>query len=312
MVDHEGGSFVPGPLDELVPGLRVRKERLPALVAHPRVSRVTDDHGRDVIVLASFASIDNPRALHKAFQPIVEAALLSELSQPQASDARPLSALDLYTFAPFTFEPDAALALFGFARRSIDGSSRKALALLRREAQLLDSAVSEEPVLSFRAEFSPPAALAVTAASRLRSQQQSAPWGAEPGALARRLASVLHELGFAGVEPTRAGIEKLESLLIQDTPHAIRWIDPLCFQALCDLIAVAAHNTWGANVEWAVCEPDPDDGLAPPPLVRVYKHRDRSSGHVPLGEHVLRWGVMPRQVGEDIPTLGAWAEHEFT
>ena len=127
-----------------------------------------------------------------------------------------------------------------------------------------------------------------------------------------RLATVLYELGFSGVEPTRAGIERLESILVQDTTDVIRWMDPSCFQALCDLIAVAAHNTWGANVEWAVCEPDADTGLAPPPLVRVYKHRDRSSGHVPLGEHILRWCMMPQRAGEDIPTLGAWAEHEFT
>ncbi len=313
MADEQGGSFIPGPLDELVPGLRVRTERLPALVAHPRISRVTDDPGRDVVVLASFATVDNARALHQAWKPIIEASLLSVLSQAQTPDSKSPIALDLYTFAPFPFEPDAAFALFGFKPHVIDGDARRALGLLRREALLLETPVRDEPLRCFRAALAQPTSeLPAQAAAQLRAQASGAHWGAEPGALARSLAAALHGLGFAGVEPTRTGIERLESLLVQDTSHVIRWIDPICFQALCDLVAVAAHNTWGANIEWAVCEPDEDTGLAPPPLIRMYKHRDRSSGHVPIGEHILRWCMMPRQPGEDIPTLGAWAEHEFT
>ncbi len=313
MVDTQGDSFVPGPLDELVPGLRVRAARWPALVAHPRVSRVTNDAGRDVIVLASFAAAEGPRALHTACKPIVEAALLSTLSQPPSGGRPPLSALELYCFVPFAFDPAPALAFLGFAPRPLGDATRRALALLRREAQLLEHPFAEDPSRLFRAEFAQPtSALAVAAAAALHESPAVGPWGATPGALSRRLTDVLDGLGFTGVEPTRDGIERLESILTHDTPLAIRWIDPLCFQALCDLVAVAAHATWGAQVEWAVCEPDPETGLAPPPLVRVYKHRDRSSGHVPLAEHVLRWAMMPRQPGEQIPTLGAWAEHEFT
>jgi len=313
MSEPEGGSFIPGPLDELVPGLRAKKERLPALTAHPRISRLREDDGGEVIVLASFATSPDQRAFHRAWKPIVEAALLSALSQPEPADAARLNGLSLYTFVPLPFEPDAALALFGFAPSAIDARSRHALALLRRESQLVEGLAVEEPILAFRAHFGAPThPLGSLLRDRLRNKLSNTVWGAEPGALARTLAQELHGLGYAGVEPTRAGIERAEALLIPEVDGAIRWMDPLCFQALCDLIAVAAHNTWGANVEWAVCEPDPDTSLAPPPLVRVYKHRDRSSGHVPLGEHVLRWCMMPRQAGEDIPTLGAWAEHEFT
>ena len=314
MADEQGGSFIPGPLDELVPGLRIRTERLPALAAHPRGSRVTNDAGEDVVVLASFAPIESARALHQAFKPIVEAALLSILSQPQTADLRSPVALELYTFAPFPFAPDAAFALFGFVAQPLDAhEGRRALALLRREALLLDGQVSDEPLLRFRATLHvTPSDIVRQTTARLRAEATGTPWGTEPGALARRLAVVLHELSFAGVEPSRAGIERLESILVSDAHDVIRWLDPLCFQALCDLVAVAAHNTWGANVEWAVCEVDTETSLAPPPLIRVYKHSDRSSGHVPLGEHILRWCMMPRRAGEDIPTLGAWAEHEFT
>lgn len=313
MSDPESGSFIPGPLDELVPGLRAKKERLPALTAHPRVSRIREDDGGDVVVLASFAPCADQRAFHTAFKPIIEASLLSALSQPEAADAPRLKALSLYTFSALPFDPSAALALFGFAPSAVDGRSRRALALLRREAQLVEGLTVDEPILAYRADFAAPThPLTPGLEARLRAKLAGTVWGAEPGALARTLAQELHALGYSGVEPTRAGIERAEAVLIPDVAGAIRWLDPLCFQALCDLVAVAAHNTWGANVEWAVCEPDPDTGLAPPPLVRVYKHTDRSSGHVPLGEHVLRWCMMPKQAGEDIPTLGAWAEHEFT
>jgi hypothetical protein len=133
-------------------------------------------------------------------------------------------------------------------------------------------------------------------------------FGEEPGRLARALAEALRE--HAHIEPTRAGIEAVESALVQQDPFVVRFMPPLAFQGLCDLIAVAAHSTWGREVEWGVCEPDPDTGLAPPPVLRVT--RDGESFHVPLGEHVLRWCVMPLSPGESVPTLGAWAEHEFT
>jgi hypothetical protein len=58
-----------------------------------------------------------------------------------------------------------------------------------------------------------------------------------------------------------------------------------------------------------VCEPDPETGLSPPPVLRVQRAGD--TFHVPLAEHVLRWCVMPVRPDEGVPTLGAWAEHEF-
>jgi hypothetical protein len=109
--------------------------------------------------------------------------------------------------------------------------------------------------------------------------------------------------------PTRAGIECLEAIVVQTGAGVIRWIEPLIFQALCDLIAVMAASQPGLDVEWGVCDPDPESGLSPPPVLRV--QRDGDAFHVPLAEHVLRWCVMPVAPGESVPTLGAWAEHEF-
>jgi hypothetical protein len=304
-------GFIPGPLDELVPNLRMRSERLPALPVHPRISRVGHDDGTCTLLMASFAGADDAKALHRALKPILEAALLAELSQPAPllrAGAPALRSVALFAFVPWSFDPAPALTPFALLPTPLEAASRKALALVRREAQLVDGLDAAEPLASFEATLvRPPAPLAREAETMLRDSIEG-PFGREPGLLSRKLADFCSKHGYPGIEPTRAGIERLEALLVQRTPDVIRFIDPLCFQALCDLVAVSALTTWGKQVEWAVCDPD-DHGLHPPPLVRVSDGGEPS--HVPLGEHVMRWCVMPCRAGEDIPTLGAWAEHEF-
>lgn len=312
MAENDAKTFVPGPLDELAPGLRRRSERLPALIAHPRVCRAQTSEGDNVVAMASFKASQGARNFHLAFRPLVEAVVLHELTQSaeELASQKRLQALELYTFAPLPFDPAEALSLLGLFPAALgDGSGREALALLRREAQLVDDGPGEEPLLRFRAGFAPPSTLATEAEKRLRMEPALGAWGSEPGVLARRLSDALDSLGHRGVEPTRTGIERLEQVLTQHTPDTLRFIPPLCFQALCDLIAVAAHTTYDCEVQWAVCERDPDTGLSPPPLIKVSgRHGD---GHVPLAEHILRWCVMPRRADEQIPSLGAWAEHEF-
>lgn len=316
MAEDEDG-FTPGPLDELVPGLRKRAERLPALPVHPRVVHARSPLGERSIVLASFAPAANVRALHAALKRVIEATLLAELSRPASElrgdqDEGALAALELYTFVPHPFPATPALAPFALFDAPLDHPrAHRALALLRREAQLVDATLPEEPHARAAAELvAAPHPLAAPLAQALRARGPQGPWGSAPGALARASATELAQLGHGGVEPTRAGIERLEAVVSQRTPGVIRWLDPLLFQALCDLIAVAASTTYAREVEWGVCEPDEDTGLAPPPLIRVAGKRD--SFHVPLGEHVLRWCVMPSAHGEEIPSLGAWTEHEFT
>lgn len=307
-------SFIPGPLDELVPGLRKRSERYPALPVHPRVVYARTPNGERNIVLASFAPAASARALHAALKRLVEAVLLAAVSRPKvelAPDERAPSALELYAFFAHPFEVGPALSPFALREAPLDEpSAHAASALLRREAQLVEGLVAAEPRARHRAPISAsahPCAAALELA--LREHGPDEPWGSQPGALARVCADQLARLGHAGVAPTRAGIERLEEVVVQRTPDAIRWIEPLSFQALCDLIAVTATVQYGREVEWAVCDPDEESKLAPPPLIRVAGKGE--SFHVPLGEHVLRWCMMPRAAAEEIPSLGAWAEHEF-
>ena len=307
-------SFIPGPLDELVPGLRKRAEKYPALPVHPRVVYARAPNGERNIVLASFAPAAGARALHAALKRLIEGVLLATVSRPKgelAEDERAPSALELYTFVAHPFDVTPALSPFALREAALDQpSAHAASALLRREAQLVEGLLVAEPQRLHRApirEGSHPLAAALERA--LREHGPDAPWGSQPGALARVCADQLAQLGHAGVAPTRAGIERLEEVVVQLTPGAIRWMEPLSFQALCDLIAVTATVQYGRDVEWAVCDPDEETKLAPPPLIRVAGRGE--SFHVPLGEHVLRWCMMPRAEAEAIPTLGAWAEHEF-
>jgi hypothetical protein len=308
-------AFVPGPLDELVPGLRKKLDRLPPLPVHPRVVRARNHDGSHGMVLLSFRPAQSARAFHAALKPMVEAALLSELctQASQLSEHDPaLTHLTLLCFADHALDLGSALAPFGFAPMELQSAEAvHLLALARREARTLSEPVPDEPLAAFRAAVtrsSHPLAAPLHAA--LREYAPDQPWGKSPGVLARTAADWLAtQAGFDGVAPTRAGIERLESVLVHQSPGEIRWIDPLSFQALCDLVAVLAASRGAPwHVEWGVCEPDAE-GVAPPPVLRV--QRDDETFHVPLGEHVLRWCIMPIRSHEDVPTLGAWAEHEF-
>jgi hypothetical protein len=311
----ESDSYAPGPLDQLVPGLRQKTQRWPALPVHPRVVHARSSSGDRTIVLASFAPPVSARALAAALKPVVEAALLAELSRSPAElveDSSQLDALELYAFCEPAFDCAPAPALFAMKSASLDEPSAHApLALLRHEALSVDGTVPDEPFARFRAALvRSPHPLAARLARSLCEAAPKEPWGTKPGALARLCADQLTSFGYAGVEPTRAGIELLEAVVVHRQHGVLRWIEPVLFQALCDLIAVSATVTFGRPVQWGVCEADDETKLAPPPVLLA--ERDGDQFHVPLGEHVLRWCVMPSAQGESIPTLGEWAEHEFT
>ncbi|MDB4974020.1 MAG: hypothetical protein JWN48_2361 [Myxococcaceae bacterium] len=312
---HDSDSYVPGPLDQFVPGLRRKAERWPALPVHPRVVHARAPGGDRTIVLASFAEPVSVKAFHAALKPLIEAALLAELSRPGSElveDGSELVALELYMFHAPAVDVAPMLTLFGFRPASLDEpSAHGALALLRREAQLVEGAVPEEAVSRYQAVFA--RSSHPLYARLVRSMRELAPrdaWGTKPGALARACADQLTSFGYIPIEPTREGIERLEAVIVPADAGVVRWLDPLLYQALCDLVAVAATVTFGRAVQWGVCEPDEETTLSPPPVLLA--ERDGDTFHVPLGEHVLGWCVMPRFESETIPTLGAWAEHEFS
>src|SRR5262245_33885160 len=115
-------AFIPGPLDELVPGLRTKGERLPALPVHPRVVRAQREDGSYALVMVSFAPPASVRAFHAALKPLVEATLLVELSRPPSAvkaDAARLGSLELFVFYEPSFELAPALVPFAFERADL-------------------------------------------------------------------------------------------------------------------------------------------------------------------------------------------------
>src|SRR3954451_6894338 len=100
MAEHdETQGFMPGPLDDLVPGLRRKSERWPALPVHPRILEAARDDGSHALAMASFAPAVSLKLFHTALKPLVEAALLSELSRPVEElreRTSKLRALELY------------------------------------------------------------------------------------------------------------------------------------------------------------------------------------------------------------------------
>jgi hypothetical protein len=313
-LDHGNDAYVPGPLDELFPGLRRKAEKLEALPVHPRVVRLPRQDGTRTIGLLSFGPAHSARALHAGLKPLLEAALLSELCAAPAELAagyQRLSELSLLMYVAQPFEVGPALSPFALEPvAAAAGEYAQLLALARREALSLAQPLTDDPCAVYRARVlrsEHPLASALHGAL-LQCGPHSA-WGREPGRLARTLADWLATQGQPELAPTRAGIERLEAIVVQRGTGVIRWIEPLIFQALCDLIAVMAASQPGLDVEWGVCDPDPESGLSPPPVLRVQRGGD--AFHVPLAEHVLRWCVMPVAPGESVPTLGAWAEHEF-
>lgn len=313
MADTPDDGATRSPLDVLIPGLGEPEARFPLYDVHPRAVQTALPGEGHALLLCSWRCPESAADLHGALRPLIEAALLAELSRPvqeQRDDPRDVRMLQLMAFAPFAFDAGPALRPFGLAERpQRDAAYHSAAALLRAEAQRVDGETPEDPVALYAADLhrSTDARL-LRAEAKLMTEAPGDPWGAQPGVLARAMADALSAEGIGGIEPSHAGILALEKLLVPDATGVIRWQSPLAFQALCDLLAVAAHG-WGMEVQWGVCEPDEETRLAPPPLIRA--QRGSTSGHVPLGEHVLRWCIMPRQPGEDIPSLADWARHEF-
>ena len=148
--------------------------------------------------------------------------------------------------------------------------------------------------------------------TQLREHAPKGPWGEQARARSRApCADRLAALGYAGVEPTRAGIERLEAVVVAPTrrrrpldrsaavPGAVRLGRGRC-----------AVIRSGAPVQWGVCEPDPETQLAPPPVLRV----DARRRELPCAARRARAALVrhAQRARRGIPTLGAWAEHEFT
>lgn len=282
---------------------------------HQRVLHVDREDGFDW-VLSVWDDPGGDRALHQGVQRLVEATLLSELSRPawdkDAMDRTP-RALRLVQLADVPGRVDAALRAFGFAPWEPPAEwLDERLRALRTEAR----AVGIETLGEVRAVWSAPIAEPdgmlgdqLRAIHTMMGDRLGADvWGATPGGPSRLLAELAKRFFGEEITPTLDGLRTLELLLVQQTPGVVRWLPPLLFQALCDFVGVVTVALWSEPVQWAVCTPEPD-GFVPPPVFRI----DSPDGatHVPIGQHLLRWCVMPLQPGEQIPPLADWIASQY-
>lgn len=311
MAERRPSPFVTSsrPLEEL------RQPPVARTPLHQRVLHV-DCEGGFEWVLALWADPGGARALHEAVQRLVEATLLSELSRPasdrDAMDRTP-RALRLIQLAPVDGPVDAALRAFGFTRDDPDPAwLDERLLSLRGEARSvgIDALGAVEAVWTAPIGETPGLlGEQLTAIHTMMSDRLGQDvWGATPGGPSRLLAEMIRRFFSEQVAPTVDGLETVELLLVRRDPGVIRWLRPLLWQALCDLVGVVTVTVWGEPVQWAVCTPEPD-GFVPPPVFRI----DGKGGltHVPIGLHVLRWCVMPLQPGEELPTLARWIASQY-
>ncbi|MEO0323680.1 MAG: hypothetical protein AAF447_12040 [Myxococcota bacterium] len=300
---------------ELPEGLKKPAPPVPRRAVHPRVMElpVPGNAAQPFdLALVLWDDPGGPEKTHGALRPLVEAALLVELSRPAATlPAAAVSPASLRFFA-YADVPqlDEAVAAFGLRRDAAPSLGEAALRALRGEASASGREPPEAPVATFTAPAALPAKPQVAALeTRLRGNLGEAVFGAPPGGLFAKLNEALEAEGEAPLPPVAASLDTLEAMLAGRPPGPLRWMPPLFFQALADAIGVIAVQEFGQKVQWAECQPD-DEGVAPPPLVRS-RGEGGSWEHVPLGLHLLRWCVMPLQAGERIPPLSEWMLDQF-
>lgn len=313
------GSAAPaasGPLDELRPELRQTPESpVPVEPVHRRVLRVDAEDGVS-LVLACWSDPGGHVQLHHALRPRIEGALLASVTRPPSLPGEDVHDPHWLRLACFTEVPgDVPAAVRAFALDRVDPRGtgwRQAVAHLRSEAQRAGVGILDEPATCWEARVAgfdePHGSWLQQLETELAAQTRDEPWGKHPGAPWRRLLQTLEGHGFNVHGPSLQVVRRIEPHLIPDTENVIRWIPPTVLQALCDGVGVAASVDLGREVQWALCEPD-DSGMPPPPMMRIA--RDRGYEHVPVGLALVRWCVIPKQPGEQVPSLADWIADQF-
>ena len=247
-----------------------------------------------------------PAEVHGRLRRAIESTLLAELSRPprelRAEGARRVRALRLVVFEEVERLDDAVRA-FGL-KRVAPAEWADTLAQVRGEASRIGHEVPDLPVAAFEAEF----ACRSDVEGALRAELGQAVFGAKPGEFFAALNRVREARGEPLLTPALASLDTLEAALVPEQEGVVRWIPPTTFQALCDAVAVVAQADIGRTVQWGESQVE-DDGLAPPPMIRL--EEGAAFAHVPLGLDLMRWCVMPRGAGEEIPPLSAWARDRF-
>lgn len=312
--DDEGPAF--GGLTELFPHLAAPMESIPLAPVHVRALAFED--GPDLTL--GFVVWKDPGGaarLRRDLGNAIESALLALLSRPATTIAeegeRMPSRLRVLCFDTIEGPVAPALAPFGLAPVAYSAAAlAPTMSLVRGEAARCGAVMPDAPVAVWEVPVCLPDAARGAEVSRLelviRDQVGEHVWGQTPGEFFRALSSAFTNGGDRPLTLSLESLDRIEGAIGQLAPGRIRWIPPMVFQALADTIGVIASKEFGRSVDWALCEPD-DGGLSQPPLLRA-KLPD-GVVHIPIGEHLLRWSMMPLAPGEVPPPLSEWTLDQF-
>ncbi len=303
------------PLDALVPELG--RPASPTTPLHPRVLESAVGDGLEWTLIL-WTDPGDPQALHGAVKALVEATFLAELSRTPESvrgdGQRRFDAVRLVSFADLDWDPAPALHAFGFTLdEGVDEALNDRLGAILDEAPKSGHDVPERATQVWTARID--RGDETLAGSLHRIEQMMADqmgdevWGLNPGDPARLLAAHLRQMFDEAIDPTLDGVRTVESLLVSKTSGVVRWLPPLLFQALCDLLPVVASIERGARIGWAESQ-QLSNGFMHPPLIQV-DDPQQGAIHIPIGQHVLRWCIMPVGPDEELPSLADWLDDQF-
>lgn len=298
------------PLDLLIPGLR------PPPKGSGIRFLVADVGGAPHWVSTLEQDPGGLRVIHEQLARFFEGALLHALARPRPdeSEARaalsvPLGGLHLLHYAPIERSVAPAVRAFGLRPSTPSGARWDEIArafhqLAGRAPRPWREAFSAEVTVDTTV---PAAELAL--AHQALVEETGDVWGAEPGAHARRLLDLAERVGGTKLDLDLAGLDAIEAMFVPRTPGALRWVFPMFFQGIADLVGVLASHLYKTRLGWAVGEEEPD-GFVPPPAFEVQPKKG-GTYVVPIGHHLVRWCVMPLEAGEAIPPLSAWLRDQF-
>jgi hypothetical protein len=304
------------PLDSLLPELRAGTPfEGPAHDVHTRILDIEVEDGHEWGLIC-WRHPGDPDALTDELRRVVEATLLSWLSQPPwARDEleRAPTGLQLFVYPELDDDSRRALTSLGFTPFEMDPEAgRDRLDALAEEARQAGVDGADQPRSTWRIDVERPSQGMERRLTRIQDELRAAAgrqvWGEQPGMPSKQLADRLHRDFQTQITPDRDGLRRMDLVLVEHEAEGLRWMPPLIFQALCDFTGIVAQGDLGLPVQWGTCEREPS-GVYPPPLFRLDIGADGVL--VPIGLAMLRWTVMPPDGDASVRTLDERVEELF-
>jgi hypothetical protein len=277
---------------------------------HPGVLVVEVDSGYEW----SFACWRDPggaQQLAKELERMMEAVLLARLSEPLSKNPpeKPFRAMRLFLYDEVE-GADEVLAEMGYQEVPFRADEYRDRSMkFTEQARQAGWAVSDQPASVWRADVVFPddelMRRTESIAKAMREEIGDLKWGDQPGKYSHVMAEELHKQYRVGVSPNLESLDHIDLLLIDHTEQRLRWMPPAVFQGLCDFLAVVAHATTPAQIQWGVSTTDAS-GFTSPPLLRV--KRNDTTSDVPIARRLLHWAVMPMKRGTDDRLLRRFEE----